>query len=68
MFAEVKLRKGLTMGYPREAVGYAKQNKLRKTALSYLSFHNIADADIRFDVVEIICAEDTVVEHIENAF
>jgi len=68
VFVEVKLRRGLNMGLPREAVGYVKQQKLRKTALYYLTLNKLGDADARFDVIEIICADKTTIEHIENAF
>ena len=68
VFAEVKLRNNLSKGYPREAVGYSKQSKIKKTALHYLARHNLTDTDVRFDVVEIICGDGVTVEHIENAF
>ena len=68
VFVEVKLRRNLSKGYPREAVGYAKQVKIRKTALGYLSLHGVAEADMRFDVIEIIGADTVTIEHIENAF
>ena len=69
VFVEVKLRRSLEKGYPREAVGYAKMNRLRRAALSYLAARNIGEADMRFDVVEIICDGGGVsIEHIENAF
>ena len=68
VFVEVKLRKGLSMGYPREAVGYAKQQKIRRTALYYFSLTQNARADMRFDVIEIIGAGPYTIEHIENAF
>jgi len=68
VFIEVKLRTGLKMGYPREAVGYLKQQKIRRTAMCYLSLKQAVQADMRFDVVEIIGAEPVTIEHIENAF
>ena len=67
VFVEVKLRRNLSKGYPREAVGYSKRQKIIKTALNYFAFKNIR-ADMRFDVIEIICGGDTIIEHIENAF
>ena len=65
VFAEVKYRKSLKNGYPREAVDYKKQEKIRSTALLYLAEVGKADKAIRFDVIEII---DDKIEHIENAF
>ena len=67
VFVEVKLRKGISMGYPLEAVGYRKQQKIRKTALYYMTLRNIT-TDMRFDVIEIIGVDNMTVEHIENAF
>jgi len=68
VFVEVKLRKNLNKGYPREAVGRVKQNRIRAAALNYLSLKKIAEADMRFDVIEILCIGAVTIEHIENAF
>lgn len=65
VFFEVKYRKTLKNGYPREAVSKAKQEKIKKTALLYISANNIINKDFSFDVVEII---DNEIIHIENAF
>ena len=65
VFCEVKLRKSLEKGRPREAVNFYKQRKIFKTAQYYIAENNIENADFRFDVIEII---DKKIEHIENAF
>lgn len=65
VFVEVKFRKNIKSGYPREAVNYKKQSKIKTTALSYISENNILERAMRFDVIEII---DNKIEHIENAF
>ena len=65
VFFEVKYRKSLKNGYPREAVSKTKQQKIKKTALLYISKNNIINKDFSFDVVEII---DNNIIHIENAF
>lgn len=65
VFVEVKYRDTLKYGYPREAVGVYKQNKIKSVAQSYMMSHDIFNEKIRFDVVEII---DTDITHIENAF
>ena len=65
VFVEVKARKNLKYGYPREAVSNYKQNKIKTVAQSYMISHDIYKEKIRFDVVEII---DTDITHIENAF
>ena len=69
VFVEVKFRSGLKYGYPREAVGYVKQKRIMNTALHYLAKHKLLDADIRFDVVEVLEQQGQLyVSHIENAF
>lgn len=69
-FVEVKLRSSVRYGLPREAVTAQKQEKLRKTALSYLSQYAL-DCPARFDVAEVYT--DTAyrtchIEYLENAF
>lgn len=69
IFVEVKYRRGLTHGYPREAVTYGKQQKIQKTALHYVYTRGLGDADMRFDVVEVLEMNgEVMVNHIENAF
>ena len=69
VFVEVKFRRGLEYGYPREAVGYTKQQRIMNTAMHYLTRHSLTDADIRFDVVEVLEQQGKMyVSHIENAF
>lgn len=65
VFVEVKYRKNLKNGYPREAVGKTKQNKIKNVALSYIAEKEIGDENFRFDVIEILNNE---IEHLENAF
>lgn len=65
IFVEVKYRKNVSKGYPREAVNGFKQNQIKRTAAIYLMQHNLTDSNISFDVIEII---GTKVEHIKNAF
>lgn len=64
-FIEVKYRKNVEKGYPCEAISLYKQEKIKKTALSYISENNILNVDFSFDVIEII-GED--IFYIENAF
>ena len=69
VFVEVKFRKNLGYGYPREAVGHIKQRRIIKTALHYLACHRLTESDIRFDVVEILQQHGQLyASHIENAF
>lgn len=71
-FVEVKLRSPRSYGLPREAVDAVKQEKIRKTALSYLADKKL-DQPARFDVAEVyIAVKETPqierIEYIENAF
>lgn len=70
VFIEVKYRKNLDYGYPREAVNRAKQKRIAKTALWYLKEQRLDDVNIRFDVIEIYYCSDgeQVINHLENAF
>ena len=69
VFVEVKYRHGAGHGLPRESVGLAKQRKISKTALYYISMCGLVDQDFRFDVVEVLGGGGAVaINHIENAF
>lgn len=69
VFVEVKIRRHERFGIPLESVHPRKQRKMIKTALWFLSQHNLHNRDARFDVVGIAFgAREPVVEHIENAF
>lgn len=64
-FVEVKRRSGLGFGRPAEAVDAKKQRHIVQTALLYLQENGLEDAQLRFDIIEILPAR---VHHIENAF
>ncbi|NLJ58932.1 MAG: YraN family protein [Tissierellia bacterium] len=66
-FIEVKGRDNTNYGYPREAVTFSKQNKLRATAKYYFMLKGKDDFFCQFDLVEIIISEKKI-NHIENAF
>ena len=69
IFIEVKSRKSLTHGYPREAVTHTKQQRIIRTALHYLTANNQTESNIRFDVIEILSQQGQLyASHIENAF
>ena len=71
VFVEVKTRKGTSYGYASEFVDYRKQQRIRKTCISYTRSE---DVDMRFDIVEVYYKtvegrpEVTGYNHIENAF
>lgn len=70
-FVEVKTRTNTQMGLPREYVTARKQVCLRKTALFYLSSHEL-DCPARFDVAEVYAAvpgdPNARIEYLEDAF
>ena len=65
IFVEVKTRSSLQYGNPAEAVNYHKQKKIRQVAECYLQQNKLEDADMRFDVIEVL---DGDVNYIEDAF
>ena len=56
VFAEVKTRTSAQHAAPAEAVDYYKQQRLIAAAGQYLQQSPYADANIRFDVVEVLPA------------
>ena len=67
-FIEVKTRKSLRTGLPKESVTSAKQKKIIMGATSYLKKENRFDSLIRFDVAEVYMDDAPVVYLIKNAF
>lgn len=51
MFCEVKYRGSDRKGHPSEAVDYAKQRVISKSALYYIMTHHMEDRPCRFDVI-----------------
>ncbi len=68
-FIEVKTRSSERYGKPSEAVSVAKQKKIVKTALWFMSQYNMFDYMVRFDVIELLReGDDYGVNHIKDAF
>ncbi len=72
VFVEVKLRKTAKFASAMEYVDRYKQERLRSTAVMYLSM-NPTDLQPRFDVIEIYAPEGTLtknpeITHLEDAF
>jgi len=65
VFIEVKSRSSSLYGTSAEAVTFAKQKQIVKTALLYLKENGLFDAKIRFDVIAIDAGE---IRHIRSAF
>ncbi len=69
VFTEVKARKNNKKGSPREAVGFAKQQKIRSTASYFLRQKKITGIPVRFDVVSMMAVPGGFnIELIDNAF
>ena len=70
VFVEVKTRATDTHSAPESAVHAAKQRRLRKAAKHYLARHDIADRNVRFDVVSVVLGDDNTprIHHIPDAF
>lgn len=69
VFIEVKTRKTVAYGLPREAVNYRKQLTIKKVAQQYIQQKKIKDVDFRFDVIEVLLENNKYqINHIENAF
>ncbi|MDR0396323.1 MAG: YraN family protein [Oscillospiraceae bacterium] len=64
-FIEVKARSGSAYGLPCEAVTPRKQAKVAHAAQSWLYAHDMLDAPVRFDVIEVYPGR---IRHIRNAF
>lgn len=67
IFVEVKYRKNIDYGYPRDFVTLTKQKKIIKASEKYIELNNLYDLQPRFDIIEII-GNDNKIEHIINAF
>ena len=67
VFAEVKARASSAYGLAREAVTPAKQRNIIKAAEVYLASHGLAEACVRFDVLEVDLVTGFVT-HIPGAF
>jgi len=69
VFVEVKSRRSLHFGNPKQAVTLQKQKKISIVALYYLKTTGQSNAKARFDVVTVISNRDqSRVEIIKNAF
>ncbi len=63
-FIEVKRRTTDRFGAPADAVNDAKQRRIIGAAALYMQQHNLENARVRFDVIEVTDR----INHIEDAF
>ncbi|MBN2379007.1 YraN family protein [candidate division WOR-3 bacterium] len=71
VFVEVRTRSTAGFMTPGESVDYAKQDRLRNAAQTWLSEHYpIEPPPCRFDVISVIIkkGQPPVIEHFTNAF
>ena len=70
MFVEVKTRTREDFGRPLEAVKRQKQKQISRGGLAWLRMLDNPDILFRFDVVEVVLADDAKprMEIIKNAF
>ncbi len=61
VICEVKARSGLGYGAPAEAVGRAKQQRLRRLAARYLAESGRHGVTVRFDVASVLAGQVEVV-------
>jgi len=69
-FVEVKTRSSEEWVRPAAAVNAERRRRLSRTALDYLRLLKNPPVKIRFDIVEVLLAEDKVreVRHLPNTF
>jgi len=65
VFCEVKARANADYGTPAEAVGWAKQRRIRRLALDFLAAEGLRGVEVRFDVAAVLGGK---LEVIEGAF
>lgn len=58
VFTEVKTRRGQKYGTPQSAVTPAKQKKLCRAALEFITAGGYGDCNVRFDVLALIRGKD----------
>jgi putative endonuclease len=71
VFVEVKTRRGINFGYPREAVNRHKQLKIKNMAEVYILRKKLRDINMRFDVIEVFLDDNNDAKSVtilKNAF
>jgi putative endonuclease len=69
VFCEVKTRNSESYGVPAEAVGWSKQQRLRRIGAQWLTSHRPGPVEVRFDVVSVMVRDGRAeLTHIPGAF
>ena len=70
VLCEVKTRRGTAKGTPEESITPTKQRKYERLARAYIAHADLADVEVRFDVISIrVIAEDrALLRHLRAAF
>ena len=70
VFVEVRTKASLEYGTGFDSITYQKRTKLKSIAQQFLAYHNLSEADIRFDVVAIFKYASGLhkLEHLRGAF
>ena len=69
VFVEIKTRKGMDLGYAKQAVTERKKRQVSKVALAYMKENRCCDAKARFDVVAVRTGGgQEEIEVVKNAF
>lgn len=69
VFVEVKARVARSLAPPYEAVGWAKQQRLRRLAEAFVFLEHPEFEVCRFDVVSVVVAHEGIaLEHLQDAF
>lgn len=58
VFVEIRARRTDAHGEPWETVGFRKQRRLARAALSYLARPEVGRPPVRFDVVSVLVQDD----------
>ena len=69
VFIEIKTRRGMSVGYVKEAVNAKKRQQISKVALAYMKSNECCEAKARFDVVAVsLGGGKPQIEVIKDAF
>jgi putative endonuclease len=70
VFIEVKTRTDQSAGHPADAVDERKQQRIIRTALTYLKRHDLLECSARFDIIAVTWprAGQPHIEHFTDAF